>query len=530
MLLAGAQIANESQDSSGFEMSFPDILGGVASLNGLTGALTLEAGANITIAPDGSSALKISATVAQGPAGPKGATGATGPTGPPGPVNATSTDTPNTAALRDGSGNFAMNTLSLDGNVNLPATTSSTGILFLGGQPFLHGFGVSNTFVGPDAGNLTMTGDFNTATGASAFASNTSGGDNTADGEGALGFNTTGADNTAVGVSALASNTTGPDNTAVGGDALFANTSGNLNTAVGADALVQNTTGGSNTGIGFGALAGNITGVNNTATGLQALTNNTADDNTATGTTALNNNTTGGQNTAVGAFALESNTTGNANIAIGDSAGVNLTTGSQNIDIGNQGVAAEGTTIRIGSEGVQTAAFVAGIRGATTGNNNAVAVVIDSNGQLGTISSSRRYKEDIRDMAGASDRLLRLRPVTFRYKKPFADGEKPIQYGLIAEEVAEIFPDLVAYGQDKRPETVKYQTLSSLLLNEVQKLHTKIQDQAARDDLTSSGRDDLAQKGLTEQRAAFAALASKVLSIERNAAATELARREVGAN
>ncbi len=502
VLLAGAQIANESQDSSGFEMSFPDAFGGVTSLNGLTGALTLEAGANISITPDGSNALKISATVAQGPAGPRGATG---PQGPPGPVNAVSTDTPNTAALRDGSGNFAMNTLTLDGNLNLPATTASTGILFLGGQPFLDGFGTGNTFVGSVAGNLTMTGGFNTATGAFALVSNTSGGDNTADGEGALGLNTMGAGNTAVGVSALGSNTTGPANTAVGESALFANTTGSNNIA-----------------IGDGALESNTTGDNNTATGTNALEISTGVLNTATGSYALNENTTGRFNTAVGADALEANTTGENNIGIGANAGGNSTTGNNNIDIGNQGVAGEGDTIRIGDDSIQTAAFIAGIRGKTTGNNDAVAVVIDSNGQLGTISSSRRYKEDIRDMGSASDRLLRLRPVTFRYRKPFADGGKPIQYGLIAEEVAEIFPDLVAYGRDKKPETVKYQLLSSLLLNELEKQQVKIHDQAA--EMTSL------KKELTEQRAAFAALASRVSNMERNAAATELARREVGAN
>jgi len=124
-----------------------------------------------------------------------------------------------------------------------------------------------------------------------------------------------------------------------------------------------------------------------------------------------------------------------------------------------------------------TGIFLSGVNGTTTGQNNAVSLLIDSNGQIGTVSSSRRYKEDIHDMADASRNLLRLRPVTFRYKKPFADGSKPIQYGLIAEEVAEVYPDLVAYGSDGQIETVKYQLLPTMLLNEVQRQDRTIAEQ-----------------------------------------------------
>jgi len=127
---------------------------------------------------------------------------------------------------------------------------------------------------------------------------------------------------------------------------------------------------------------------------------------------------------------------------------------------------------------VHTYFFAAGIRGVTTGNNDAIPVVIDSNGQLGTVSSSRRFKEDIHDMDTASSGLMRLRPVTFRYQKPFADGSKPIQYGLVAEEVAEVYPDLVARSADGQIETVKYQVLDSMLLNELQKEHQQVQQQA----------------------------------------------------
>lgn len=125
---------------------------------------------------------------------------------------------------------------------------------------------------------------------------------------------------------------------------------------------------------------------------------------------------------------------------------------------------------------VQTAFFAAGIRGVTTANNDAIPVMIDSAGQLGTVSSSRRFKENIADMGDASLDLMRLRPVTYRYKQPFADGSKPVQYGLIAEEVAEIYPDLVAHSADGKIETVKYQVLDSMLLNEVHRQQIEIRD------------------------------------------------------
>jgi hypothetical protein len=138
--------------------------------------------------------------------------------------------------------------------------------------------------------------------------------------------------------------------------------------------------------------------------------------------------------------------------------------------------------IRIGTQDTnpinQTSFFAAGIRGVTTGNNDAIPIVIDSDGQLGTVSSSRRFKEDIHDMDTVSSGLMRLRPVTFRYQKPFADGSKPIQYGLIAEEVADVYPDLVAHSADGQIETVKYQVLDSMLLNELQKEHKQVQEQA----------------------------------------------------
>ena len=313
------------------------------------------------------------------------------------------------------------------------------------------------------------TGTNNTALGEGALQNNTSGAANTASGWNALHHNTTGQWNTATGLDALQHNTTGNWNTASGVGALNANTTGSYNTASGSAALLSNTTGSNNTASGLGALYSNTTGAHNTATGLEALSNNTSgNDNTASGYNALGQNTTGSHNTASGHLALNTNTTGNGNIALGNEAGKLLTTGHDNIMIGHQGVAGEAQTTRIGT--AQTRAFIAGIRGKTTGTNNAIAVMIDSHGQLGTVSSSGRFKEDVAPMAEKSAALSALRPVTFRYKKAFEGGEKPIQFGLIAEEVAEVFPELVVFGEDGQPETVKYHLLSSLLLNELQKL------------------------------------------------------------
>ena len=217
----------------------------------------------------------------------------------------------------------------------------------------------------------------------------------------------------------------------------------------------------------------------NTALGVNALFDNTTGaNNTAVGQNALQNNTTGSNNTAVGRNAFGSNTTGISNIAIGNVAGANPTAPSNSIFIGNAGLTNDTSTIKIGSG--QTTAFIAGIRGRTTGINNAIPVLIDSAGQLGTVSSSRRYKEDIRPMGEASAALLKLRPVTFRYKKPYADGAKPIQYGLIAEEVADVLPDLAVFNDDGQPETVKYHLLPSFLLSEVQRQHKIIVSQERR--------------------------------------------------
>jgi len=266
-------------------------------------------------------------------------------------------------------------------------------------------------------------------------------------GLGALPVNQTGTNNTAVGDATLFMNTLGAGNTAVGYTALESNTIGNGNSALGDEALFVNNSGSSNTAIGYGSMV---------------------------------TNTSGSNNTAVGNGALEKDVTGSQNIAIGVDAGFNITA-SNNIDIGNPGISTDSGTIRVGCPapsggclGVQSSTFIAGIQGVTTGMNNAVPVVIDSNGQLGTVSSSRRYKEDIQNMGDASDGLMQLRPVTFRYTKAFDDGSKPVQYGLIAEEVADVYPDLVARSAEGQVESVRYQLLDPMLLNELQKQNATI--------------------------------------------------------
>jgi len=337
--------------------------------------------------------------------------------------------------------------------------------------------GYNNTASGGIALDSNTTGYSNTATGYGALERNTTGTYNTATGLSALFYNTTGTANTASGVAALAGNTTGGFNTASGYGALNSNNIGQNNTASGANAMLFNTSGTFNTATGYQALYSNTVGTDNTASGVQALFFNTDGvDNVASGYDAMYLNTHGSSNTAVGQFALFDNITGSNNTALGDSAGGNVSTGSNNIEIGNPGTASDNGVIRIGTAGSQTSALIAGIYGTKTSANNAVQVLIDSNGNLGTISSSRRYKEDIQDMGDASSGLMRLRPVTFRYQKPFADGSKPVQYGLIAEEVAEVYPDLVARSADGQIETVKYQLLDPMLLNEVQRQQAEIRD------------------------------------------------------
>jgi hypothetical protein len=314
-------------------------------------------------------------------------------------------------------------------------------------QSFPHPTGVIPEKTRPKArtrSSALTTGEFNTGLGWLALQSNTRGNYNTAAGAGALFSNRASEQNTATGAGALF-NCVGNHNTANGAFALYTNSIGSGNTAIGSNALYSNTQAYANTAIGYQALLNNDA-PGNTAIGFDALYANTKGwENTAIGYFALTNNTTGGFNTVIGEGALSNNTTGSENIALGDSAGFLLDPGANfNIVIGNDGQSGDASTIRIGNTN-HTRAFIAGIRGVTTENMDAVPVLIDSTGQLGTMSSSRRYKKEIKPMDKASEAILALNPVTFQYK---SDNTNRPEFGLIAEEVAEVNRDLVVRDEN----------------------------------------------------------------------------------
>jgi hypothetical protein len=246
-------------------------------------------------------------------------------------------------------------------------------------------------------------------------------------------------------------------NTATGDGALFSNTEGTDNTAHGASALLRNTTGGDNTASGTFALQNNTTGGSNTASGAQALlSNTTGNDDTAIGLNALLDNTTGSNNTAVGSYALSNNTIGSFNIALGRFAGDNVTTANNAICIGVAGA------------NVDNSCYIGNIFGATS--SGGIAVLINSNGKLGTTTSSRRFKDDIKSMDHASEAILALKPVTFRYKKEIDPAGTP-QFGLVAEEVEKVNPDLVVRDKEGKPYSVRYDQVNAMLLNEFLKEH-----------------------------------------------------------
>src|SRR5215813_9724570 len=339
------------------------------------------------------------------------------------------------------------------------------------------GYPGGNTAEGTDALLSLSSGTNNTAIGADALANNVSGNDNTAVGFQAL-LLATGNHNTAVGSEALFFDTGGHDNTATGFQALLNNAGGSENAASGAFALINNQTGDFNTATGTGALQANIDGDANTATGTAALSDNTSGiNNTANGVNALFFNTTGHDNTADGLNALLNNKTGSNNIAVGSQAGSKLTTGGNNIDIGATGVAGESNTIRIGKSGTQKKTFIAGIRGITVASG--VGVIVGTTGQLGTVQSSKRFKEAIKPMDKASEAILALKPVTFRYKEEL-DPEKIPQFGLIAEEVEKVNPELVVRDEEGKVTTVRYEAVNAMLLNEFLKEHGTVQKLQAR--------------------------------------------------
>jgi Chaperone of endosialidase len=369
--------------------------------------------------------------------------------------------------------------------------------------------GTFNTAIGYQALASNTTGDANTAVGGNALVANTSGTQNTSVGNASLHGNLTGSfntaigggtlffsdadNNTATGYSALESNRTGNDNTAIGANALLNNTSGEDNTAAGSSALQGNTIGNDNTAIGFEVLLNNTSGTANTASGLHAMQfNTTGSDNTAGGLIALQSNTTGAENTALGAFALAGNTTGknntaegsaalansttgSNNVAMGFDAGLNLKSGSNNIDIGANvvGNASDANTIRIGKQGTQKSAFIAGIFGTVmTGS----PVVINSSGKLGVSgTSSIRFKEAVKPMEKASETILALNPVTFRYKEEIDPDGIP-QFGLVAEEVEKVNPDLITRDEEGKPTAVRYEAVNAMLLNEFLKEHRQVRE------------------------------------------------------
>ena len=338
----------------------------------------------------------------------------------------------------------------------------------------------------------------NTAEGEDALFSLTAGVNNTAIGAEALYLITSGQSNTAIGQQALHQSTTGNYNTALGFQTLWSNTIGVGNTALGSGTLWSNTIGNYNTAVGYNTLGTNTVGEGNVAIGADALISSTAgSSNVAVGNGTLDFNTTGSENTAVGVAALQANTSGNGNIALGKLAGANLTTGKNNIDIGNQGVAGESGTLRIGAQRNQNRAFMAGISGATVAGG--VGVIIDTNGHLGTVVSSERFKDEIKPMDKASEAILTLKPVTFRYKHEL-DPDGILQFGLVAEEVDKVNPDLVVRDAEGKVYAVRYEAVNAMLLNEFLKQHNEF----IKEHRTVQGQQkeiDALRAELKEQRA-----------------------------
>lgn len=362
--------------------------------------------------------------------------------------------------------------LDVNGNINTAATYGIGGSsvvnigspadvnLFLGigaGGNNVAGTGVLNTFSSSGAGAANTTGWANSFFGSNAGNSNTTGIYNTFVGAQAGFLTTTGGRNTFVGTTAGQANTTGIRNTFLGEAAGFANTTGSENTSVGRFSGINNITGGQNLFAGVGSGSSNVSSSNNVFLGYEA-----------------------------GFFS-----TGATNTFVGNRAGISNTTGSNDVYIANAGPVSgtEGSTIRIGTQGTgvgqQNATYIAGIYGTiVTGTQ----VFVDNNGHLGQQTSSRRFKEQILDMGDSTSKLFQLRPVTFFYKPQYDDGSHLLQYGLIAEEVAKVYPDMVAYDKDGQPYTVKYQYLAPMLLNELQKQHTVV---AAQQDVIKTQQQQI---------------------------------------
>ena len=387
--------------------------------------------------------------------------------------------------------------LDVNGSINAATTYGIAGgtVLSIGSQPgdgnvFLGFFagssnvagqGVGNSFSGYATGYNNTTGRYNTFSGYVAGISNTTGFDNTFTGYGAGYANTTGSLNTFYGLYAGYHNTTGDSNTFIGTYA-GENNSGYENTFTGREAGHSNTSGYGNTFTGSVAGQLNTIGVYNTFTGQYAGSSNQ----------------TGSYNTFIGQAAGYGNTEGQSNVFVGRSAGAYNTIGSSNIYIGTWGPPSgtESYAIRIGQADTHTAAYLAGVYHSTAAGG--LPVYVNSNGQLGTSASSQRFKEQVRDMGDSTSALMKLRPVTFLYKPEYDQGERTLQYGLIAEEVAKVYPELVAYDKDGQPYSVRYQYLTTMLLNELQKEHRKVEDLKAELQLQKAElrkqNDDLQQR------------------------------------
>jgi hypothetical protein len=338
---------------------------------------------------------------------------------------------------------------------------------------------------------------------------NTQGTENTGIGGSALFNNSSGSSNTATGYYALFNNTTGYGNTAIGTLALFGNTTGGGNTATGNAALDTNTTGFDNTANGTGALGRNTSGFQNTASGYLALSyNTTGSRNMANGYSALFNNRTGIGNTAIGFRALYQST-GSNNVGLGFHAGNNLTTGSGNLCIGSGvlGVAGESNTTRI--------------RNVYSSVASARAVYINSDNKIGTLVSSRRFKEEIKSMDKASEAVLGLKPVTFHYKKEI-EPNGAIMFGLIAEDVEKVDPDLVTRNDKGEPETVRYEAVNAMLLNEFLKEHRKVEEQGRR--------MEEQDRTIAQQETEIRALASKLQKVSAEIEVNRQARQMISSN
>jgi hypothetical protein len=399
--------------------------------------------------------------------------------------------------------------------------------------------GLYNTALGGLALYSNTGGSGNTATGLSALYHNTTGASNTANGRSALFSNTTGIRNTATGYSALLYNSIGSSNTANGYQALFSNVTGNGNTANGFAALAHSTSGSFNTAIGNGtlplseyggeqntaignnALGSLATGDGNTAIGADAMSNGpTSWGNTAIGVRALQNTHAfgnfGSNNTAVGADALANNTIGYSNIALGWLAGSNIIDQANVICIGAAG------------ENVSNTCYIGNIYGQVS--SRGTAVFVNSDGKLGTFSSSRRFKEEIKPMEHASEALFGLKPVTFRYKKAI-DSQGIPQFGLVAEDVESVNPDLVVRDTEGKVNTVRYEAINAMLLNEFLKEHRTVQrlkSTVAKQEATIAQQRKDFEANATQQRTQIQALTARLkeqeLQIKKVSAQLEVRR------